>query len=159
MASGRRTVYRAVAGVPGDGVIPVAEYSRILEVLPILCVDVVVQSDGGEYLLVKRSNEPRRGQWWVVGGRVVKGETLRATAVRKVREETGLEVSWMQAIGYYEAVCQEHPFGSHESYHAVSVVFTARVSDFRGVRLDDQSTEWKATRELPKDFEVRSWTS
>lgn len=38
--------------------IPADEYARIIEVLPILCVDVIVQNSKGEYLLVKRANEP-----------------------------------------------------------------------------------------------------
>ena len=38
--------------------IPIKEYSRIIEVLPILCVDVAVQNSKGEYLLVRRTNEP-----------------------------------------------------------------------------------------------------
>lgn len=139
--------------------IPAGLYTQILGSVPILCVDVVVQSDRGEYLLVRRTNEPRRGQWWVLGGRVFKGETLQAAAIRKLREEAGLEVSSVQPIGYYEAVHQEHPFGLPEAYHAVSVVFMARVTGFRAVRLDDQSVEWKAAKELPEDFRVHSYTS
>jgi len=50
-------------------------YNQIIEVLPILCVDVIIQNKDGEYLLIKRANEPKVGCWWVIGGRVHKGET------------------------------------------------------------------------------------
>jgi len=54
--------------------------------MPILCVDVILRNRKGEYLLLKRLNEPKKGRWWPVGGRVSGGE-LTAAARRKVREE------------------------------------------------------------------------
>lgn len=137
--------------------IPAQEYAAITEVLPILCVDVVVQNVRGEYLLVKRANEPRKGQWWVVGGRVLKGESLHQAALRKVREETALYIGSAEPIGYYEELAQVNPFRRDAQYHAVSVVFAAAVDDFREIRLDDQSAEWKRARELPADFCIRSF--
>jgi colanic acid biosynthesis protein WcaH len=133
-------------------VIPAEQYQQIIEVLPILCVDVVVKNPRGEYLLIKRANEPRRGQWWVIGGRLLKGETLEEAVVRKVREETSLEVEAPHPIGYYEAVSQENPFGLAPRLHAVSVVFSTVIDDGQHIRLDDQSLDWKYSNELPAEF-------
>jgi len=138
-------------------VIPAEKLAEIIDVLPILCVDIVMQNAQGEYLLVKRINEPRKDQWWVIGGRVLKGETLEEAARRKVSEETALQVETMQPIGYYEAVAQANPFGLRFQYHAVSVVFMTVVDSFQAVRLDSQSAEWKFAKELPSDFRVRSF--
>ena len=135
--------------------IPAEQYTQIIEVLPILCVDVIVQNSRGEYLLIKRANEPRKDQWWVIGGRVLKGETLEEAALRKVSEETALQVETMQPIGYYEAVAQANPFGLPSQYHAISVVFLTVVNDFKPVSLDSQSVEWKAANELPFDFRIK----
>jgi colanic acid biosynthesis protein WcaH len=136
-------------------VIPTDQYQQIIEVLPILCVDVVITNTRGEYLLIKRANEPRKGEWWVIGGRLLKGETLEGAAVRKVLEETSLQVQDVQPIGYYEAVSQENPFGLAPRLHAVSVVFSTRVDDGQPVRLDAQSLNWKFSKELPADFCVK----
>jgi colanic acid biosynthesis protein WcaH len=133
-------------------VIPAEQYQHIIKVLPILCVDVVVKNPRGEYLLIKRANEPRKGQWWVIGGRLLKGETLEEAVVRKVREETSLNVGAPHPIGYYEAVSQENPFGLAPRLHAVSVVFSTVVDDGQQIRLDDQSLDWKYSEELPVDF-------
>ena len=137
--------------------IPANDYAQITKVLPILCVDVVVQNSMGEYLLVKRANEPLKDQWWVVGGRVLKGETLEQAAVRKVREEVGLKVDFVKPIGYYEDTFGTNPFGLSTLLHSVSTVFSAMVDDQQQVRLDSQSTEWKYSDELPGGFRIKGF--
>jgi colanic acid biosynthesis protein WcaH len=137
--------------------IPAEQYKHIIEVLPILCVDVIITNTRGEYLLIKRANEPRKGEWWVIGGRLLKGETLEEAVVRKVWEETSLKVEAVHPIGYYEAVSQENPFGLAPRFHAVSVVFSTLVDDDQQIRLDDQSIDWKYAQELPADFHIKSF--
>jgi colanic acid biosynthesis protein WcaH len=138
-------------------IIPTQQYQQIIEVLPILCVDVVIKNSQDEYLLIKRDNEPRKGEWWVIGGRLLKGETLEQAVVRKVWEETGLNVEAVQPIGYYEAVSQENPFGQVSRLHAVSVVFSTVIDGNQQIKLDDQSTDWKYAKELPANFQIKSF--
>jgi 8-oxo-dGTP diphosphatase len=57
------------------------------------CVGAIVRDAAGRILLVRRANEPGRGQWSIPGGRVEAGETDAGALVREVREETGLAVA------------------------------------------------------------------
>jgi len=135
--------------------IPKKQYIKILENLLILCVDIIVRDKKGNYLLVKRVNEPKKGRWWVIGGRVLKGESLEKAAVRKVREETGKCIRDIRPIGYFELIDGVNPFGLSFKYHTVSVVFTAVIDGLDPVKLDNQSSEFKFSRKLPKDFKIR----
>lgn len=132
-------------------------YKQIIEVLPVLCVDIVIKNPRGECLLIKRANEPKKGHWWVIGGRVLKGETCAEAAIRKIREEVSLNVKDVVPIGYFELINDAHPFGMKTPYHTVSVVYEAFVDYNQEVRLDNQSIEWKYAKKLPKDFFIKSF--
>jgi len=58
---------------------------------PIVAVGAVIL-DGDRVLLVKRGQEPLKGEWSLPGGAVEIGETLRAALTREVREETCLDI-------------------------------------------------------------------
>lgn len=130
-------------------IVPAEEYQRILETVPILCVDGVIVNHEGKYLLVKRANAPLQDQWWVPGGRVLKGETLEEAFHRKMREELGIEVRILMPIGYTEERHADDPRGGPDGVHAVSVVFCAAPLSL-DVRLDDQSTAWGFFDHLPE---------
>ena len=137
--------------------IPLDQYRKIMKVLPILCVDLIVQNTRGEYLLIKRANEPKKGRWWVIGGRVLKGETLEAAAARKLKQETGLKAKDMRPVGYFELVKGVNPFGSSVFYHSVSVVFSVTTDKLQTVHLDSQSLGFKFAKTLPVDFYVKKF--
>jgi colanic acid biosynthesis protein WcaH len=149
-------VHRSFAGIQGRvmRIIPEKDYAQIMEVLPILCVDIVVQNSKNEYLLIQRANEPLQDQWWVIGGRVHKGETLEQAAIRKVKEEVGLIIRNVSPIGYYEDVSEINPFGLQFPQHSVSVVFSAMIEGDQCVILDYQSKNWKFSENLPDKFFV-----
>ena len=63
------------------------------------CAGAVVHDAAGRLLLVRRGRAPGRGLWSLPGGRCEPGETAAATAVREVREETGLAVTAGAVVG------------------------------------------------------------
>ena len=53
----------------------------------------------GRILMIKRGVEPHLGYWCPPGGVRDEGETLRETAMREVKEETGLDVEVVEELG------------------------------------------------------------
>lgn len=128
--------------------IPQKLYKKIVELVPIVCVDVVLIHDG-RYILLKRQNEPLKGQWWVVGGRALKGETSYKTALRKIKEETGLKATNLVLRGIYEDHYKKSAFGVPTS--SVSLVYQAEIEDYEP-KLDKTSLDIKLADFLPKRF-------
>lgn len=87
---------------------------------PKLMVDVVVPSEEGQILLIRRASGPYEGQWALPGGFVEVGETLEDAAVREAGEETGLEVEIVHLVGVYSDPDRD-PRG-----HNVSCAYLAR---------------------------------
>lgn len=127
-----------------------ALYRRILEVMPILCVDVVLACRG-KFLLVKRKNKPAKGKWWLVGGRVFKNEKLHAAVARKVKEETGItNISIKKFLTARETLFRTSVLGP--STHSVNSVFLAEAVSPKGVRLDNQSLDHRWFSRVNKNW-------
>lgn len=118
------------------------EYDRILRLMPIVCVDVAIEYNDA-ILLIKRRDEPAAGQWWLPGGRLYKGEELRACALRKAREETGLDCREGPVI-YYAST----DFGS---VHSVNFCFLLYARDDQ-VKLDDTCLDHKWVASTNGDY-------
>jgi len=90
---------------------------------PKLMVDVVVPSQEGHILLIRRASDPYEGQWALPGGFVEVGETLEEAAVREAGEETGLTVDIVRLVGVYSDPDRD-PRG-----HNVSCAYLARAQE------------------------------
>ena len=121
--------------------IPNDLYAKIVEHMPILCVDVLVHDGKGNVLLVKRNQEPAKGKWWFVGGRVLKGERLPDCVKRKCHEEVGLEVYNIQSLATHEFFWGIGAQGCPT--HTVPLVYSAQADDLGIVQVDSTSDEFK----------------
>lgn len=86
---------------------------------PKLTVDIVLPKEDG-VVLIRRRNEPFKGQWCLPGGFVDVGESVEAAAVREMKEETGLDVEVGRLVGVYSDP-ERDPRG-----HSVTVALLAR---------------------------------
>ena len=77
-------------------------FQQMKALFPIFCVDTMIYSGERGWLLGKRKNPPAKGEWFSIGGRLFKGESLAACAIRKVWEEAGLRIRDLQFVGILE---------------------------------------------------------
>lgn len=125
--------------------VPQELYSQIVASVPIACVDVLV-SYQDKYVLIKRAQQPLKGEWWTIGGAVRKGERLEDAAYRKVIEETGLIPKNLTFRGVYQ---DTYELSEHNCQaHSISTVFTAVIEDYTPA-IDKTSSDIGLFDEVP----------
>lgn len=134
--------------------IPEQLYREILRQLPLLCVDIIIQSETRHYLLVRRRNEPLINQYWVVGGRILHQEKAEDAARRKLHEEVGLVPEGLEFVGFYQDVFDRNSFETGIAYHTLSLVFRTQVASDARITLDSQSSDFIWAEALPPGFQV-----
>jgi colanic acid biosynthesis protein WcaH len=122
-----------------DRPIPEDVWRTIVRHVPIVAVDLVVRHEGG-VVLGRRTTPPARGEWFVPGGRLRKGESIDDAVDRLAREELGVEVAVGRRLGAYEHRWDESEFDdvATKQYVPVGVVVRPRGDDFVP---DDQHAE------------------
>jgi 8-oxo-dGTP diphosphatase len=114
---------------------------------PVVGVGAVV-FDADRVLLVKRANEPLKGEWSLPGGAVEIGETLEAAGAREVLEETGLAVDVGPVVEVLDRV--QRAADDRVEYHYVIVDYLCRaMSDGLAHGSDADDVRWVEIEELP----------
>jgi 8-oxo-dGTP diphosphatase len=57
-----------------------------------------------EFLLIKRGNPPRLGQWSIPGGLQELGETVREAGIREIKEETNVDIEITALIDVIDGI-------------------------------------------------------
>jgi ADP-ribose pyrophosphatase YjhB (NUDIX family) len=101
---------------------------------------------GGEYLILKRNEEPFAGEWDLPGGFVEMGESPSDAVVREVAEETRLTVVPVEVIGAFTS-----EYGDTGN-HTVDIAYRCRLDggDFLLDRVEKSDAAWKRLDEMPK---------
>jgi ADP-ribose pyrophosphatase YjhB (NUDIX family) len=111
-------------------------------------VNVVVVSDGGEILLIRRTDN---GNWAVPGGAIDLGESVAQAAVRETPEESGIECAITGIVGIYSDPKHVILYTSNgEARQEFSIVLTARaLSGQPTPRRESSEVRWVPEAELP----------
>lgn len=128
-------------------IIPDNLYHPIISLLPIACVDVAIIAKGS-VLLVKRNDSPAKGEWWLPGGRVYKGEMMKQTAKRKALEEVGIECHVGPIIHTAETIFPAGPNGI--PIHSINSCFMLYPIGEFTVKLDSHHIEYLWTGRMLK---------
>jgi ADP-ribose pyrophosphatase YjhB (NUDIX family) len=97
----------------------------------------VVDDESGAILLHRRSDS---GYWSIPGGAMEPGETIRETAVREVKEETGYDVEVERLVGIYTDPQHVAAYSDGEVRQQFSVCFACRLLGGSS-QLSDESLE------------------
>ena len=125
--------------------------SREFPESPVVGVGAVIVEDG-RALIIRRANEPYKGQWSIPGGRVEIGESLADALRREMREETGLDVEVGPLIEVFERIHRE---GDRVRYHFVIVDYLCRCVGGTLCAADDaEDAVWVTSEELAH-YEIR----
>lgn len=88
---------------------------------PVVGVGAVVWR-GDEVLLARRGNPPKQGTWTLPGGGQHVGETVAETAVREIREETGLEITVTDVVAVVDLIERDNAGGVRYHYTVVDLL-------------------------------------
>ena len=119
--------------------IPTHIYNKIVKLIPIVSVEAAIQING-TFLLLKRNNQPAKGEWWFPGGRIKKGETLQQALIREVKEETGLTITQHKLINVYSRVFPER--------HDITIAYHCR-AEKQEITLNNEHQEYKLLSNPP----------
>ncbi|MBX9919080.1 MAG: NUDIX domain-containing protein [Mycolicibacterium frederiksbergense] len=108
----------------------------------------IVTDEHGRILLIKRRDNTL---WALPGGGHDIGETIADTAVREVKEETGLDVEVTGLVGVYTNPRHVVAFTDGEVRQQFSLLFTTKVLGGT-LATDDESTDiaWTHPDDVPK---------
>jgi 8-oxo-dGTP diphosphatase len=118
---------------------------------PIVAVGAVIL-DGDRVLLVKRGQEPLKGEWSLPGGAVESGETLDAALAREVREETCLDVVVGPVVEVLDSIRRDAE--GRAEYHYIIIDYACRVrpgaSHVAACGSDAAGVDWVAVADLER---------
>ncbi len=123
-----------------------------MENMPVVCVDAVIMNELGEYLLVKRKNEPLKNKLWMVGGRLHKDELTKDAIKRKIKEEVGISSGVIKYLGHFEEFFEKTEQKISGKFHSISFVYLVFIDSKTDIKIDKQSLDYKWVKKLPKIF-------
>ena len=121
---------------------------KIREVIPTVCVDLVILNKDEQFLLCKRKENPAKNQWWIPGGRIFKDESILECAIRKGKEEVGLDIQIDKFLSIEESML--------EGVHTINIVLLAHYEGEQKVRLNKTQSAYRWFDNIQKDLNLHA---
>lgn len=122
------------------------QFLNIIDAVPLVSIDLVIQNASQEYLLGLRNNSPAKGFWFVPGGRIRKNETLTSAMRRIALNELGVALAMTDArlLGAYDHHYQDN-FAQQAGVetHYVVIAYALQLREKHAIQTDDQHADIK----------------
>ena len=136
-----------------DMFIPEEEYREILKVMPVFCVDFLIRCKG-EFLLIKRTQEPVKGVYWVIGGRMRYQETMENLAIRVQTREVGQYLGLGKTIGFSNYFFPD--VEGARATHTPTLLQLVDINEKFDPQLDDTSADFVWSDKLPSELDKQT---
>ena len=129
--------------------IPEKLYEQIIDNIPLCCVDIIVVC-GSKFLLLKRAKSPANNQWWIPGGRLLRGENLETAVKRKMKEE--LKITKIRSIKFLAIGQNRFPKGHFgKPYFVINLIHIVEIpeSEVDKIKIDSNHSAHKWFSKIP----------
>lgn len=127
--------------------IPEKKYRKIIKLIPIFCIDFLIRNND-KILLIKRKEEPLKGNFWLPGGRLRMMEKMNDASKRIQLQEIGRYFPNLKIIGFSNYHFKKR--GSSRALHTPTILYEINVSEHFNPIIDKFHSDYKWTNKLPK---------
>lgn len=89
-------------------------------------------------MLIKRTYDPGKGLWGLVGGFIDLGETATESLTREIKEEVGVNIKDFNYFGCYAGI---YLYNNIE-YQVTNTIYTAHLPNNYKIELSNESSEY-----------------
>ena len=135
--------------VPSYQLLSAEVYALMQKSMPIACVDLIVlRKNLGklEILLIKRKIFPEVGKWCIIGGRILKNESIEQTIARQAKRELGVAVQIIRPWSGQEPIGVFNVPLADAQKHYISLMYPVAIR--RGV-VNELGPEFSEARWFP----------
>ena len=141
-------------------------FKCVVENAPLISIDFIVKDNNGKILLGKRVNEPAKGYWFTIGGRIFKNETIENAQKRILKEELNFSFypqhsalstqhSLLKFIGIYEHF---YDTGFHDiPTHYVNLAYEIEIKLYELPKEQHSEYRWFELEELLEAGDVHKY--
>lgn len=139
------------------GFLAPAEYAGVIRCAPLVCVDLLIRDAEHRVLLGMRRNNPARGFWFTLGGRVRKNERISDAVARVLDAELGVikfePATFVGTFEHFHASNRfdDPGFDTHCIILAFEIVLDAATLDLQPVDDQHSALTWMSLDQLRVD--------
>lgn len=134
-------------------------FLKVIDAVPFVSIDLVIQNERNEVLLGYRRNRPAQQTWFVPGGRIRKNERTQEALQRIARAELGITAPQGKLIGVFDHIYDDNFFAEPGiGTHYVVCGYAMHIASSTQFVSDDQHSElkWWKLEELLRSTEVHA---